>query len=303
MKKLNKEIEDKIIDLYINKKMSTTKVAKEVGISSTGVSKIIKRNGYSTRSISKAKKGVKRGSKLPVDKVVYLYVNEEKTSIEIAKIIGCSKPSVLKILRDNEVDLRKPGYRENYKNPKTEEIKILYLSGIPIPEVANIIGMSYSGVNKILKKLNIIRVEDKHKGMLDKVISEEHKNKVRKTRKLKKESGAYDHIYLQRTGYTYKKYQEILPEFKKYYQKVRTITNQQPLDTLENYNKRGQAGVDGNYHLDHRFSIAKGFRNNIDPEIIGNIINLEMIPWEDNLMKNHNCSITKKELLTIYNHE
>lgn len=59
MKKVSKEIEDKIIDLYINQKMSTTKVAEEIGISSTGVSKILKRRGYSTRVISETKKGLK----------------------------------------------------------------------------------------------------------------------------------------------------------------------------------------------------------------------------------------------------
>jgi len=303
MKKLSKEIEDKIIQLYVNQKMSTTKVAEEIGISSTGVSKILKRRGHSTRSISGAKKGVKRGTKLPVDEIIDLYSKQNKTSIEIAEIIKCSKPSVLRVLKDNGIELRKPGYSYNYENEKTNEIKKLYLSGKPINEVCSIVNMSYGGVNKILNKLDIIRSEDKNKGMIGQIISEEHKNKVRKTIKNRKEAGEYDHIYLKKTGYTYKEYQKKLPEIRKYYQKVRATTNQQPLDMLENYNKRGQSGVDGTYHLDHKYSIAEGFKNNIDPEIIGNIINLEMIPWEENLMKNQKCSITKRELLTIYKHD
>lgn len=301
MKKVSKEIEDKIIDLYINQKMSTTKVAEEIGISSTGVSKILKRRGCSTRVISDAKKGVKIGTKLPVNKIIDLYTNENKSSHEIADIIGFTKTSVLKILRENNIKLRKSGYREDYKNEKTNEIKTLYLSGKSINEVCSIVNMSYGGVNKILNNLSIIRSEDKGKSMLGKKMSKECVDKIRKTKLKNKESGHYDHIYIKKTGYTYHEYQEKLPEIRKYYQKVRTITNQQPLDNLENYEKRGSVGIIGAYHLDHKYSIAEGFKNNIDPEIIGNIINLEMIPWEENIMKNQKCSITKRELLTIYN--
>lgn len=301
MKKLNKETEDKIIDLYINKKMSTTKISKEINISPTGVSKVIKRNGYSMRSISQSKKGVKIGSNLPDEKIIDLYVNKNMTAKEIGELIKYSKTSVLKSLKNSNITIRKASLRKNYKNPKIDDIKKLYLSGLSIPKVSKEVGLSYSGTHKILKKLGIIRTQNRGKGMVGTTMSKEHKNSVIKTKKLKKESGAYDHIYKQRTGYTYKEYQKILPKFKKYYQEVRVETNNQPLNTLDNYDKRGQAGIDGNYHLDHKFSIAEGFRNNIEPKIIGNIKNLEMIPWEDNLMKNQKCSITKLDLIKLYN--
>src|SRR5690606_24938245 len=124
-----------------------------IGISSTGVSKILKRRGYSTRNISKAKKGIKRGSKLPLDKIIDLYVNKNKTSIEIAQIINCTKTSVLRILKDNNIERRNSGYSDDYENEKTNEIKSLYLSGKSINEVCSMVNMSYGGVNKILNKL------------------------------------------------------------------------------------------------------------------------------------------------------
>ena len=150
-----------------------------------------------------------------------------------------------------------------------------------------------------MKKLKIIRTENKSKGVLGSHHSEVTKNKVRQTRKLRKEEGLYDHIYLKKTGLTYKEFQVQLPEFKKYFQKVRTITNQQPLETLINFEKRGKMGQDGAYNLDHKYSIIEGFKNGVDPELIGHISNLEMLPWKDNLIKQGSCSITINELKNL----
>ena len=54
---------------------------------------------------------------------------------------------------------------------------------------------------------------------------------------------------------------------------------------LENIEKRGRAGVKGAYHLDHIKSMWYGFHNNISPEIIGDISNLQMLPWLENQRK------------------
>jgi hypothetical protein len=50
------------------------------------------------------------------------------------------------------------------------------------------------------------------------------------------------------------------------------------------------------YHLDHKFSIVEGFKENIPPYIIGSSCNLEIIPGRLNEQKGINCSITKEEL-------
>jgi hypothetical protein len=66
-----------------------------------------------------------------------------------------------------------------------------------------------------------------------------------------------------------------------YYAKVWYITESQPLHTLKNFELRSFKG----YHLDHICSISEGYKNNISPEIIGNIKNLQFIPWEENYKK------------------
>lgn len=53
----------------------------------------------------------------------------------------------------------------------------------------------------------------------------------------------------------------------------------------------------GNFHLDYKYSILEGYKNNISPEIIGNIKNLEFIPWEENIKKRTKNYITINELI------
>lgn len=82
-----------------------------------------------------------------------------------------------------------------------------------------------------------------------------------------------------------------------YYKKVWFITNSNDLTTLENYELRGRADIDDNaYHLDHIYSISVGYLNDVDPEIIGNIENLQMLPWKENITKGKNCHITLEQL-------
>jgi hypothetical protein len=90
-------------------------------------------------------------------------------------------------------------------------------------------------------------------------------------------------------------------DWKKYKIKCWQITKQQALNTLENYNKRVQSEhivkygfgkcmqSEELYVLDHRISIWYGYKNDILPEIIGNINNLKYIPSKHNSIKGTRC--------------
>jgi hypothetical protein len=54
------------------------------------------------------------------------------------------------------------------------------------------------------------------------------------------------------------------------------------------------------FHLDHKYSIAMGFRTRILPQIIGCPVNLEWLDPIKNREKSYNCSISKEQLLTSY---
>lgn len=72
----------------------------------------------------------------------------------------------------------------------------------------------------------------------------------------------------------------------KYYNNVWKITRKQPLYALENFEKRGRAKLNtNNYQVDHIIPISNGYDRGLNPEIIGNIINLRMIHWKENIKR------------------
>jgi len=74
-------------------------------------------------------------------------------------------------------------------------------------------------------------------------------------------------------------------KFQEYRDSVDCLTRKQPIHLLENFEKRGRAGVDGAYHLDHIISVWYGYHNDIPREVISNIKNLKFIPWLENQKK------------------
>lgn len=90
-------------------------------------------------------------------------------------------------------------------------------------------------------------------------------------------------------------------EFKLYRRRVCYFTHKQDLRSLSNYHLRGNIGFkEGAYHIDHKVSIKTGFENNIPPFIMGDIVNLEMIPGKSNISKGVGNSITISELIERY---
>jgi len=80
-------------------------------------------------------------------------------------------------------------------------------------------------------------------------------------------------------------------DYQKYKADVMRITRRQDLSLLENYDKpRGVCGVDGAYQLDHKLPVKYGYENNISPDVIGNISNLQIIPWKENRSKGYKIS-------------
>ncbi len=74
---------------------------------------------------------------------------------------------------------------------------------------------------------------------------------------------------------------EYKQRLKQYRSQVQKYTRKQPLSQLLNHDKRGK----GSFHLDHIISIKYGFDNGIEPELIGNIVNLRYLYWNENISK------------------
>jgi len=83
-------------------------------------------------------------------------------------------------------------------------------------------------------------------------------------------------------------------EFINYYEKVKSITQENYTKyfyDIPNSNKRSRE-----YHLDHKYSIHSGFKNNIPPEVVGHYKNLEILPHSINESKGNKNSITLEQL-------
>lgn len=67
----------------------------------------------------------------------------------------------------------------------------------------------------------------------------------------------------------------------------------------QHQNKINPLGLErgSEYELDHKFSITEGFKQGVDPAVIGHFANLEIIPKSVNRSKRIRCSITLEELL------
>jgi len=85
-------------------------------------------------------------------------------------------------------------------------------------------------------------------------------------------------------------------KFQEYSNKVWRLTTQ----TIKNHHiKNIESRGRNKYHLDHKYSIYEGFKNNINPDLLSHYKNLQMIPERKNIQKGSNCSITLKELLSF----
>ncbi len=84
-------------------------------------------------------------------------------------------------------------------------------------------------------------------------------------------------------------------DYRIYSTSVRKLTKEQELSTLPDINKRGNG-----FHLDHKYSIFEGFKNNIPIHIIGDISNLEILSQKANCKKGGTCSIDIKTLMVNF---
>jgi len=87
------------------------------------------------------------------------------------------------------------------------------------------------------------------------------------------------------------------PKYQRYTEEVRLLTDknyQKYFDEIPN-SFRGRDKT--NWHLDHKFTIHDGFKNNIPPEVIAHHSNLSVIPASDNISKNYRSNILIDNLI------
>lgn len=265
------------------------------------------------------------------EKIIESYLSDLKKSMtEVSKELNVERRTVARTLKRNNIEIRKP-----YKLTEVdkENIKILYLSGYTTQQLGKIYSVNHGRIGDFLRENDILRtagetqklngVNRKRKGRTRPIDIEKIKKLYNDGWTLKQISEIENYsvpqlsfifkeqnfklrdsivkIQRDKMELNYEEYLKKTPEFVKYKNEVIKITKRQKIKHLLNYNKRGVSGKKDAYQLDHKYSVFYGFNNNVLPEIIANIVNLEFIPWEKNRLKGFNCSITLEELYKKYN--
>ena len=304
-KEFSKDVELKILKLCGNSVPSVSEIVNILPICEKSVKKILKKHNIEIKN-----KGISIEVK---NKIINLYVNEKKYIPEIAKYLNISNSSVRDFLIENNIEIT------GKKKSKEIENRIIELykdSTISSREVAEILSINAGTVIKILRKHGIEIRPLKTSDELELKIIDLYVNSylssteignnlniskvtvlsILRRRKIKTRDKSQALLGLNDEDY--KKHLESIPENIKYRKEVNSITKKQPLIKLENYEKRGNYKQVDSYNLDHKYSVMEGFRNNIEPKIIGHIANLEMLPYKENISKSDKCSITLEELIT-----
>jgi superfamily II DNA or RNA helicase/transposase len=144
--------ERKVIDLYVNKKMSVKAIAKKFGCSSPTIIKRLKQNRIELRSASE----VRLGFNLDERKVIDLYVNKKMSAEAIAKKFGCSSPTITKRLKQNRIELR--SVSEEIMGFKLDERKVIDLyvnKKMSAEAIAKKFGCSNTAITNCLKRNDI----------------------------------------------------------------------------------------------------------------------------------------------------
>jgi len=85
---------EQIKDLYLLSQMSAYDIAQRLGVSDTMIYKVLKRLGLTRTGSQAVQVAVERGkrgrSDIKNESIVHLYVDQQKTTPEIAKILNCS---------------------------------------------------------------------------------------------------------------------------------------------------------------------------------------------------------------------
>jgi hypothetical protein len=257
-----------IINEYKNG-VSYTKIGEKLKRQKNNIKQILIENNAWIENKNKLKKEF---SNSDIDLIIKKY-NEGYSIKKIHNEFGFGVTPIKRILIENSIIRRSKsnGKKIILNNDLKNQIKDLYLNKYEsILEISEKTGLTTSFIDKYLRNVEYRR----------------NKSEATSISSVRKYSGI-----------PYNEYLINLSEYKKYRKKVINITNKQPIKNLPNYDKRGNYKNINAYHLDHKYSISEGFKNDILPEIIGNIENLEFIPWEDNLKKKNKCSITINELI------
>jgi transposase len=146
--KITKEQIQEIIQDY-NKGLSCNEIAEKIGFSNTTVLSYLKRNNIEMRSAKFYNKLITLNQE---DEVIDIYLNQNLSCVQIAKMFNVKARSIITILKEHNIEVRDATFYNNSLSSADEkEIINLYKQGISINEIKAKFGTNNRKISYILK--------------------------------------------------------------------------------------------------------------------------------------------------------
>ncbi len=196
-------------------------------------------------------------------------------------------------LSENDLSLMKDKYSNKWKgelNPsKKDNVKIKKKQTIINYELINKICKDRGFILKDVDKLDGKRSEFKVECDKGHISNKKYINFIKKSKIYNCSKCFYDSISL------YLSDDEILM-YENYVRQVRALTAKEYRKFKNIINPNNFKIGKKDYHIDHKYSVSEGYKNNVDIRIISSKENLEILYYSINLSKQQRCSITLDEL-------
>jgi len=142
---VSKEVKDEAMRLYVEEDLSTAEVAQRLGMSQSWVSTLRKERGIAVRP---------RGRRLDHERIIRLYLDEGQTVADLAARERVDSTRIRQLLVDHGV--RPVSISERLTKIDADQVRQLYVNErLTIPEVADRLGVSSSGVQQAMERHNI----------------------------------------------------------------------------------------------------------------------------------------------------
>jgi len=175
-----------------------------------------------------------------------------------------------------------PSHREDVKYSKNQTI----INEETLPKIINSLGFTLLEINELNGKSSVltIKCEQGH------ITKKKYHNIVRKNKKYICEKCFYCDISLNLTD-------EELNNINNYKRQARALTAKTYKKYKSEINPENLPLGKGKFHIDHKYSLHEGYKNNVDVKVISSKENLQILSEYENLSKQHRCSIKLNDLI------
>ena len=143
--------EEQICDMYINQKMSTTKIAKVLGSNDGMIYRILSYNNVKFRNNIITRNDVWQNE----EQICDMFVDENMSLSEISVHYKCSKPLIRKILMKNGIECSE-AVRSNAWNHEKEICRMYATTNLTGKEISEMFDTNKTVVYRILNENNIL---------------------------------------------------------------------------------------------------------------------------------------------------